>query len=127
MADTPKSPTKAKEVEHLLAGEVEEVKPLQGEKGQYTIGSQEVEDTKTEEEAAPEEETHKITIKLQNDQKKAVGKMPSGGSVKFRIKAGGTTYEGSLDDQGKAEVNGLPEGSCEVCFPEIDSSEWKKV
>ena len=35
--------------------------------------------------------------------------------------------EGVLDDEGKARFEGILQGQCSVCFPEIDSKEWKQV
>ena len=52
--------------------------------------------------------------------------MPSGGPVKFHIKAGDRVYEGQLNEQGQATVEGLTESQCEISFPEIESKEWKK-
>ena len=121
----PKPPKKAKEGDKDKAGQVAEVKPLEGEKGKYDLGSQKVGKAPLEE--AEEEETHKINIKLKNDKNKPVLTMPSGGSVTFHIKVEGETYEGSLDDKGEAEITGLPNKPCDVSFPEIDKKEWKKV
>lgn len=35
--------------------------------------------------------------------------------------------KGSLDGNGKARIDGIDPGNCEVCFPEIHASEWKKI
>ena len=121
----PKTPKKAKEADKDKAGQVAEVKPLEGEKGKYDLGSQKV--GKAPPDEAEEEETHKINIKLKNDKNKSVSTMPSGGSVTFYIKVEGETYEGFLDDKGEAEITGLPNKPCDVSFPEIDKKEWKKV
>jgi len=118
----PKPPKKAEEADKDKAGQIAEVKPLEGEKGKYDLGSQKVGKAPLE-----EEETHKINIKLKNDKDKPVSTMPSGGSVTFHIKVEGETYEGSLDDKGEAEITGLPNKPCDVSFPEIDKTEWKKV
>jgi hypothetical protein len=32
--------------------------------------------------------------------------------------------DGSLDAAGKARVDGLMPGTCQVCFPDIDAREW---
>ena len=34
---------------------------------------------------------------------------------------------GSLDDEGKARFDGILAGQCLVCFPNIDSREWRRV
>jgi hypothetical protein len=124
----PKIPKKAKDASKEKGGQITEVKPLQGEKGKYNLGSQKVGKASPDEtEQSTEEETHKINIKLKNDANKPVSTMPSGGSVIFHIKVEGETYEGSLDDKGEAEITGLPNQPCDVSFPEIDKNEWKKA
>jgi hypothetical protein len=35
-----------------------------------------------------------------------------------------TTKEGVLDDHGSAHVEGIPDGSCEIRFPDLDTVEW---
>jgi hypothetical protein len=37
----------------------------------------------------------------------------------------GTVEEGVLDGSGTARVDGIEEGTCLVCFPDIDASEWR--
>lgn len=125
----PKNPKKAKDASKDKAGQIAEVKSLEGKKGKYDLGSQKVGKAPPDEaeETAEEEETHKINIKLKNDKNKPVSTMPSGGSVTFHIKVEGETYEGSFDDKGEAEITGLPNQPCDVSFPEIDKNEWKKV
>lgn len=121
----PETPKKAKDAGKDKAGDIADVKPLEGEKGKYDLGSQKV--GKASSDKAEEEETHKINIKLKDDKNKPVSTMPSAGSVIFHIKVEGKTYEGSLDDKGEAEITGLPNQPCDVSFPEIDSKEWKKA
>ena len=122
----PDPPKKAKDAGKDKPGDISDVKPLEGQKGKYDLGSQKVGKVSPDE-ATEEEETHKINIKLKNDKDKPVSTMPSGGSVIFHIKVEGETYEGSLDDKGEAEITGLPNKPCEVSFPEIDKKEWKKA
>jgi hypothetical protein len=38
----------------------------------------------------------------------------------------GTEYSGVLDGKGYARVDGITPGTCQVSFPRIDQSEWKK-
>ena len=35
--------------------------------------------------------------------------------------------KGKLDDDGKAVIEGIAPGNCQVCFPKIHRDEWKKV
>lgn len=41
--------------------------------------------------------------------------------------ADGSLRKGSLDENGKARVSGIPPGQCEVKFPKTDKTEWRKV
>jgi len=38
----------------------------------------------------------------------------------------GAEYSGVLDGDGYARVDGIAPGTCQVSFPRIDQSEWKK-
>ena len=33
--------------------------------------------------------------------------------------------EGTLDEKGLARVEGIPEGSCKVTFPDLDKDAWE--
>jgi uncharacterized protein (DUF2345 family) len=37
----------------------------------------------------------------------------------------GTVSEGTLDDKGKARIDGIDPGSCKVTFPNMDKTVWK--
>jgi hypothetical protein len=39
----------------------------------------------------------------------------------------GSIQSGSLDDEGKARIEGVPSGSVEVAFPQIHGDEWFKA
>ncbi len=39
-----------------------------------------------------------------------------------RLPNGNTEKYGKTDSDGKARITGLPEGECEICFPDIDES-----
>jgi hypothetical protein len=38
--------------------------------------------------------------------------------------AGGAPVQGTLDANGRARVDGLPQGSCQVSFPRLDAAAW---
>jgi hypothetical protein len=40
---------------------------------------------------------------------------------------GGKVVEGTLDANGSARVEGIPAGSCEVSFPDLDQDAWVPV
>ena len=37
----------------------------------------------------------------------------------------GSPEEGFLDSQGRARVDGIEAGTCNVTFPDIDANEWR--
>ena len=39
----------------------------------------------------------------------------------------GTISSGTLDQRGRARVEGIPSGQCEVRFPRLHNSEWRKA
>ena len=48
--------------------------------------------------------------------------------AKYRIKLpDSSTREGSLDANGKARVDGILAGTCQVSFPDIHAPEWQGV
>lgn len=60
-----------------------------------------------------------IEIELLDGQNKPVP------DQRYRIEVpDGTFREGNLDKQGKARVDGIDPGQCEVSFPDLDGSEW---
>jgi len=47
------------------------------------------------------------------------------GGQRYRVTApDGTVREGMLDDQGKARVEGLAQGTCQVSFPDLADDDW---
>lgn len=81
---------------------------------------------KRQEDAAPEPvqnqivETHQVMIELLD----AVGNPVPG--EPFRIELpDGRVVEGTLDDQGRAQITGIPQaGTCQVCFYRRDAAIW---
>jgi len=46
----------------------------------------------------------------------------------FEVKhSDGTISSGTLDDQGRARVEGVPSGQCDIRFPRLHNSEWRKA
>ena len=73
-------------------------------------------------EAAEEEKGHWIGIKLVDEDGRPVP------GERFRLALpGGEIVEGTLDETGQARVEGLPEGSGKVCFPDMDKDRWRTV
>ena len=47
--------------------------------------------------------------------------------VAYRIRVpGGQVVEGSLDGKGRARVDGIDAGSCQITFPGLDTDVWQK-
>lgn len=67
----------------------------------------------------PAKRTTWIEIELVNPQGKPVA------GERFRIEVpDGTFQEGKLDTQGRARIDGIDPGECQVTFPDIDAKEW---
>jgi hypothetical protein len=46
----------------------------------------------------------------------------------YKVKVSDGTYrEGSLDAQGYAKVEGIPPGQCEITFPRLHKTEWRRA
>ena len=46
--------------------------------------------------------------------------------LRYRVKlADSSVREGRLDDKGCARLNGVPEGSCALSFPDLNEGDWK--
>jgi hypothetical protein len=61
-----------------------------------------------------------IEIELMNDKGEPVPK------ERYRIELpDGSPEEGFLDSQGRARVDGIEAGTCNVTFPDIDANEWR--
>lgn len=66
------------------------------------------------------EETHWVGIELKDDE----GNPVPGEAYKVKL-PDGTLLSGRLDKDGKAKVEGLPEGGdCDISFPRIHGDEW---
>lgn len=63
-----------------------------------------------------------ISIELKDDK----GHPMAGEEYEIKLSDGSITG-GSLDDKGKARVEGIPSGQCEVRFPRLHNSEWRKA
>ncbi|MCH7704889.1 MAG: type VI secretion system tip protein VgrG [Planctomycetes bacterium] len=69
-----------------------------------------------------EKETTWIEIKLVDEEGEPIP------SERYKITLpDGTEKEGSLDANGKARVDGIEPGSCEITFPDLDASAWEKT
>lgn len=47
---------------------------------------------------------------------------------RYKIKdPGGALKEGSLDANGSVRLDGIPQGTCTISFPEFDAEAWERV
>ena len=67
-----------------------------------------------------EEKLHWIGIRLED----ADGNPVPEESYEVKMPTG-EVVSGRLDAEGRARIEGLPEGKCEVNFPELHDGEWK--
>ena len=91
-------------------------------------GSTEEEEAKVKDQAPPVAPTPPpkgkqktwIEIELVDEKERPVPK------ERYRIQLpDGTTVEGTLDVAGRARLDGLDPGQCQVSFPDLDGKEWK--
>jgi hypothetical protein len=71
---------------------------------------------------SPVESKHWIEIELHTDS----GEPMAGARYRIR-KPDGSAAEGTLDGAGRARLDGLEPGTCQVSFPDIDKGEWRRV
>ena len=64
-----------------------------------------------------------ISIELRDDAGKPVADQP----YEIKVPGESSPRSGTLDRKGRARLDGIDEGDCEVCFPRIDGREWSKV
>ena len=64
---------------------------------------------------------HWIEIELIDDH----GKPVPGERYKITLPDGTTLAEGTLDEKGRARVDGIDPGTCKVTFPNLDAPSWK--
>jgi hypothetical protein len=63
-----------------------------------------------------------IEIELVDDQENPVG------GIRYRaVLPDGSVRQGSLDSRGRARLEEINPGECEISFPEVDGREWEPV
>jgi type VI secretion system secreted protein VgrG len=62
-----------------------------------------------------------IEIELVDEDKKPV----PGEKYRITLPDGSTLAEGTLDEKGRARVDGIDPGTCKVTFPDLDKDAWK--
>jgi type VI secretion system secreted protein VgrG len=114
----PQDPTAPESADSADPGEVAEAKATQRQTRSGKYGSVPVTLHQPE-----EGKTHWIEIEMVDEDDNPVS------GVLYRIKLpDGSVSEGTLDEKGRARVEGFePGGNCEICFPELDGEAWEKI
>lgn len=104
-------------IEHWQAAEHAGKRRLRG----ADLGSASGEAAPAEPEEAPMRENTKtfLAIEAVNPRGEAVP------DLKFKVKlSDGSTRDGKLDDKGCARLTGIPEGTCDLSFPDLNEGDW---
>lgn len=115
----PAAPKEAVDADNADPGEVAKAKAeqLQTKSGKY--GEQKA---PTFQGSESDEKKSWIEIQMLDETDKPVP------SVRYEIKLpDGSVAGGTLDQNGKARVEGFDPGTCQVSFPELDAEAWEKI
>jgi type VI secretion system secreted protein VgrG len=123
----PMKPKPVDEADKADPGEMDKIKQqqIQEGKGKYGLVSPTPHKPRTPGQSGQqgaEEKTHWIEIKLVDED----GKPVPGEEYKVTLPDGSTVASGTLDEKGRARVEGIDPGSCKVTFPNLDTSAWRK-
>jgi len=117
----PTAPKAAIEADEAEPGAVEKLKANQREDKAGKYGQVEAKKHKPEEEKQNDKEKKKtwLDIELADEEKNPIP------GEKFVVKlANGQEYEGTLNDEGKARVDGIDPENAKIKFPSIDENAW---
>ena len=140
-AVAPAAPDKPEDADIADPGKVAEVKAEQQQTKSGKYGSQEVkpfkppaeeeqakavvegqEQIKDEKEEEKKEELSWIEIELVGEDDEPIP------GEKYKITLpDDSVAEGTLDEKGFTRIEGFEEGTCKVCFPDIDKEAWEKI
>ena len=120
-ATKPKAPDKAKDADDAKAGSSTD--PISGSNSKSGAGSSTQVPPKTHD-ANSEENKKKVSwigleLVYESNGKPVVG-MP----YEVTLPDGKTISGGSTDDKGRARVDGIDPGSCQISFPTLDKEAW---
>jgi type VI secretion system secreted protein VgrG len=119
-AVSPAAPTAPFDADDANPGAVEQIKAvqLQTQTGKYgSVQTTPYKPPQTKEEKEKKKSWIEIELKDQEDQ-------PIPGERYQITLPDGTVDEGTLDENGKARVDGIDPGSCKVTFPDLDKDSW---
>jgi len=117
----PAAVTAAEDADKADPGEVTEIKAqqLQTKTGKY--GSVQVKPFKPPSDEEDSEEKHWIEIELVDGE----GNPVPGEEYEIKMPDGEMVASGTLDEKGKARVEGIDPGTCKITFPKLDKDAWK--
>jgi len=119
----PGNPKQAEEADQADPGEVEQVKAQQRQTrtGKYgAVSAKPYKPPQTKEEKAKKKSW--IEIELVDEENEPV----PGEAYRITL-PDDTVAEGTLDGKGRARVEGFEQGTCKVCFPDLDEEAWEKI
>jgi len=118
-AKMPSSPTDPLEADTPEPGDATKTKARGRSIPKSKLGTSQIGDMEEEKNEEEQEPTHWIEIHLKD---------PNGNPVpdeEYRVKLpDDSIVSGRLDDEGKARIEGVQPGQCEVNFPQIHGDEW---
>jgi len=119
----PAEPAKAEEADNAEPGEVDKVKAEQRQTRTGKYGSVKTNPYKPPEtEEGTEGKTSWIEIELVGEDNKGIP------GERYRvILPDNSVAEGTLDPDGWGRVEGFEQGTCKVCFPDLDKEAWEFV
>jgi len=121
-AVAPAEPKQPEEADKADPGEVEKVKAEQRKTKSGKYGSEQVKPHQPAETSAEKDKKLSwIEIKLVDED----GEPVPGEAYQVTLPDGSTVAEGTLDENGKARVEGFEPGQCKVTFPNLDESVWE--
>jgi len=119
---SPAAPDAAEDADIADPGKMAEIKAeqLKTKSGKY--GSVQVKPFKPpSDDEEDSEEKHWIEIELVDEE----GNPVPGEEYEIKMPDGETVDSGTLDEKGKARVEGIDPGTCKITFPKLDKDAWK--
>ena len=121
-ADSPADPDQALEAADANPGDTTstQANPAQTQSKQWKQAQ--VDPDGEDDDQEEKNRDHWISIDLKDDHGNPVPNEP------YEVKlSDGTIRSGTLDQDGRARVGGIPEGQCDVRFPKMHNREWRKA
>ncbi len=120
----PSDPTEPEEADDDASGEVSEASAEAGARDHWKMEPINVDPVaaNASSNAEPQGPLSWVGVELVDDKGKPVP------NEAYKVKlTDGTVQEGTLDDQGKARIEGVKDGNVEIAFPDYHGDEWSKA